>query len=278
MKTLVVGCGYVGLPLARREQAAGHEIGAWVHSRASAEALRPHGFARVIAGSVAEEKLWDEAGAWDQVVLCASSGRGGPDAYREVFLEGARMICRRQPGARRIFVSSTSVYGQTRGEPVTEDSTAEPATETGKILRQAEQVALAAGSIVVRSSGIYGPGRAMLLEKFRRGDAVIEGDGTRWINQIQRDDLAAALAFLLERGEPGQIYNASDDTPVMLLDFYRWCAESSGRPLPPFGPADPNRKRGLTNKRVSNARLRALDWRPVYPGFREGLKNLDRET
>jgi nucleoside-diphosphate-sugar epimerase len=122
----------------------------------------------------------------------------------------------------------------------------------------------------------------MLWEKFRRGEAVIEGDGTRWINQIHRDDLVAAVALLAESGVSGKIYNASDDEPVSQEDFYAACAQLLGQPLPPFGPVNPNRKRGLTHKRVSNAKLRALGWRPNFPSFREGLAALlageDAET
>ena len=125
--------------------------------------------------------------------------------------------------------------------------------------------------MVVRSSGIYGPGRGVLLEKLRRGEAVIEGDGLRWINQIHRDDLAGAVAQLMEVGEPGAIYNASDDEPVTYLDYYRWCSEFLGVPMPPFGPVNLQRKRGLTNKRVSNAKLRGTGWQPRFPSFREGL-------
>ena len=72
-------------------------------------------------------------------------------------------------------------------------------------------------------------------------------------------------------GAPGEIYNASDDTPVMQRDYYAWCAEFLGQPIPPEGPVNPNRKRGLTNKRVSNAKLRTTGWAPKYPSFREGL-------
>jgi hypothetical protein len=57
----------------------------------------------------------------------------------------------------------------------------------------------------------------------------------------------------------------------MLRDYYAWCAEFLNRPLPPHGPVDPNRKRGLTSKRVSNTKLRATGWTPRYPSFREGL-------
>jgi nucleoside-diphosphate-sugar epimerase len=80
----------------------------------------------------------------------------------------------------------------------------------------------------------------------------------------------------MESGEPGQIYNVTDDEPVTLADFYGWCAEYRRRPLPPFGPVKTGRKRGLSSKRVSNARLRALGWRPIYPSFREGIEAMEQ--
>lgn len=271
-RTLIIGCGYIGLPLALRLREEGHAVSGWVHSQATAESLAPHHFQRVIVGSIADETAWDSVDdKFDFVIHCASSSRGGEEAYREVFLRGAALMGERQPGARRILVSSTSVYGQTSGEIVTEESPAEPTAATSRILREAERGALASGTIVVRSAGIYGPGRAVLFEKFRRGEAVIEGDGSRWINQIHRDDLVGVLAHLIKAGVPGEIYNASDDMPVMQRDYYAWCAEFLRQPMPPHGFADPNRKRGLTNKRISNAKLRATRWAPKYPSFREGI-------
>jgi nucleoside-diphosphate-sugar epimerase len=272
MRTLIIGCGYTGLPLALQLREQGHEVSGWVHSEAGAEALAGHDFKRLVTGSVAEAAVWDRVEEkFDWVIHCASSGRGGAEAYEEVFLQGARLMNARQPEARRIFVSSTSVYGQTDGETVTEESPAEPAGATGAILHRAEEVALGGGAMVVRSSGIYGPGRSALWERFRRGEAVIEGDGSRWINQIHRQDLVAALAHLLEAGAPGEIYNATDDAPVMQQDFYAWCSEYLGQPMPPHGPVNLERKRGVTNKRVSNAKLRGTGWQPRYPSFREGL-------
>jgi len=269
-KTLIIGCGYIGLPLAIDLQGQGHAITAWVHSAATAETLTPHGFRRTITGSVADAGVWAGVEA-DLVIHCASSSRGGESAYEEVFHQGALRLRENLPHARKLFVSSTSVYGQSQGEIVTEESPAGPSTATGKILRTAEEIVLEAGATVVRSSGIYGPGRGVLFEKFRRGEAVIEGDGRRWINQIHQRDLVAVLAHLIDAGVPGEIYNATDDTPVTYLDYYAWCAEFLRQPMPPFGPVNLQRKRGLTNKRVSNAKLRATGWAPLYPSFREGI-------
>jgi nucleoside-diphosphate-sugar epimerase len=274
-KTLIIGCGYIGLPLSADLLRLGHRVSVWVHSEASARALSPHYFERVIVGSVGDESIWSSVpDIYDLAIHCASSSGGGEEAYEEVFHQGAIRLSEHLPRARKLFVSSTSVYGQDQGEIVTEESPAEPSTATGKVLRQAEDVMLAAAATVVRSSGIYGPNRAMLFEKYLRGEAVIEGDGQRWINQIHQSDLVGALVHLIDGGEPWEIYNVADDTPVTQLDYYMWCSEFLDRPMPPNGPVNMNRKRGLTNKRVSNGKLRASGWAPIYPSFREGLSSL----
>jgi nucleoside-diphosphate-sugar epimerase len=272
-KSLIVGCGYIGLPLALRLKEWGHEVSAWVHSSETAKELAVHQFDRVIVGNVADAELWaglDET--YNLVIHCASSGGGGESAYEQIFLKGALLMNEYQSKSRRLFVSSTSVYGQTEGEEVTEESTTEPNTATSRILRVAEQVAMGGGATVARSSGIYGPGRGVLFEKLRRGEAVIEGDGLRWINQVHQRDLVIALSYLIEAGVPGEVYNVTDDTSVTYNDYYAWCAEFLHQPMPPHGPVNSERKRGLTNKRVSNAKLRERGWTPLYPSFHEGIE------
>src|ERR1700677_4826787 len=269
---LIGGSGYVGLPLALRLQGGGDAVTPWVHSAASATSLATRFFAETVIGSVADATVWSGTREdYDVVIHCASSGRGGDAAYEEVFRQGVRMINAYQPAARKVFVSSSSVYGQVEGEIVTEESPAEPASATRRILREAERSALEGGAMVIRSTGIYGPSRSVLFEKLQRGEAVIEGDGSRWINQIHRDDLVTALSHLIDAGVPGEIYNASDDTPVTYTDYYAWSSEFLQVPMPPHGPVNTQRKRGLTNKRVSNAKLRISGWAPIYPSFREGL-------
>ncbi|MEM9237885.1 MAG: hypothetical protein AAGB14_14015, partial [Verrucomicrobiota bacterium] len=160
-----------------------------------------------------------------------------------------------------------SVYPQTEGETVTEESPAEPDRETGQILREAEKVVLNHEGIIFRLSGIYGPGRSVILNKFLAGEATLEEDGRRILNQIHRDDAArgvlqAALGFC----GPG-IWNVSDSTPTSQLDTYSALARIFDKEMPPSVPRDLNRKRGWTHKRVDNAKLRSTGWTPRYPSF-----------
>jgi nucleoside-diphosphate-sugar epimerase len=274
-RIVIAGCGFVGLATARVLHAAGWDVLGLTHSAESAEALRDEKFAvapcdisdadavRAVAARLGEKP--------DAVIHCASSGRGGADAYRSVYLEGARNLHDAFAPARLLFTSSTSVYAQADGATVNEDSPAEPARETGRLLRETEEFVLARGGIVTRLAGIYGPGRSVLLRKFFTGEAVIEGDGGRIVNQVHRDDIASALHVLIEKRAAG-IFNVSDDAPIPQREIYAWLAQHFALPLPPSGPIDPNRKRGWTSKRVSNAKLRALGWAPMFPSFFDAVE------
>ena len=269
-RLLLAGCGFLGLPTARLFHGLGWEVTALTHSPASAQRLAGEPF-RVLACDINHPAELARLGAFDAVIDCVSSNRGGPEDYRRVYLDGARSLLEAVPATRFVFTSSTSVYAQSDGSIVSEESAAEPERETGQILRATEDAVLAGGGRVLRLAGLYGPDRWAFLCNFLEGRAVIEGDGTRWINQIHQADAASALVFTCIRDLPKGIYNVADDTPVMQREAYAAMATHFGLPEPPRGLIDADRKRGWTNKRVSNAKLRAFGWAPRYASFREAL-------
>lgn len=218
----------------------------------------------------------------DAIVHCASSGKGGAPAYEHVYRNGITHLHDTFPDALLLFTSSSSVYAQIDGGIVTETSATIPDRDTGRILLEAEQLTTAAQGIVCRLSGIYGPERSVILKKFLSGVAVIEEDGRRFLNQIHRDDAAAAVVFLLENAQlekqplqvRGEIFNVSDSQPMSQLATYEGLSRLFDRPLPPVGPRDENRKRGWTHKQVSNEKLRALGWQPQYPSFLDAAPSI----
>jgi nucleoside-diphosphate-sugar epimerase len=273
-KIVIAGCGFLGEAAAGFFLEAGWRVLGLCATEESAARLadRPFPVAVVdISKPIRVPAGWESP---DVVVHCASSGRGGADAYRAVYRDGLEHLRDAFSPGRLIFTGSTSVYSQVDGGWVTEDSPAEPDRETGRVLLEAEKVALEAGGVVARLAGIYGPGRSVLLKKFLEGSAVLEAGGNRWINQIHRDDGARALLQLAQHEEAAGIYNVCDDTPTTQREIYGWIADHLNRPLPLEGPADMNRKRGWTSKRISNDRLRSIGWSPRYPGYRDALGEL----
>lgn len=214
------------------------------------------------------KKLRENIPLPDLIIHCASSGRGGPDAYRSIFVNGTRVLKETFPEAHLLFTSSTSVYHQTEGETVDETSPTSPERETSRLLLEAEkQVDTAA-----RLAGLYGPNRSVVLRKFLANEAVIEEDGRRTLNQIHVRDAARACLFLA-KGKHFGIYNVADDEPMSQLGCYQGLAEHFNKPLPPTGERMLSRKRAWTHKSVQNTKLRDLGWTPKFPSFFDFLKD-----
>jgi nucleoside-diphosphate-sugar epimerase len=214
------------------------------------------------------------AGAFDAVIHCASSGGGDAEAYRQIYLNGAGHLLETFPQAKILFTSSTSVYAQRDSSWVTEESETKPLRETSQILLEVEKLILEQGGIVARIAGIYGPQRSALLSKFLDGTATIDPNNDRFVNQAHRDDIASAFFLLLNREAHAfaQIYNIVDNQPLLQSDCYRWLAQRLNRPLPLTRKSEQPRKRGDTNKRVSNTKLHQLSWSPNYPTFYDAME------
>ena len=221
---------------------------------------------------------------FDWVVNCVSSTGGDAEDYRQVYLQGTRNLIEwlsATPPKKFVYTSSTSVYGQTDGSQVKETSPTEPVAETAKVLVETEKLLLAASAldrprfpaVILRVAGIYGPDRGHWFKQFLKNEARIEGDGSRFLNMIHRDDLIGCIIAALKSGRPGEIYNAVDDEPVSQANFFQWLAATVGKYPPPSVPENPdeNRKRGVTNKRVLNRKLKMeLGYQFKYPNFRKG--------
>lgn len=207
------------------------------------------------------------------IVHCASSGRGGADAYRKVFITGAGNLLKSFPESHLILTSSTSVYHQTDGSDVDESSPTDPIRETSQLLLEAEQIVLDSGGTVARLAGLYGPGRSVVLRKFLDGSAVIEETGQRILNQIHVKDAALATLHLAGQKLNG-VFNVSDDHPISQLECYQGLADFFDKPLPPRGEKNTSRKRAWTHKRVLNRKIRETGWKPTFPGYFDALDSL----
>jgi nucleoside-diphosphate-sugar epimerase len=267
-RILIAGCGYVGEAAADAFYERGWEVEGWTATAESAAKLSDRPYA-VRAVDVADrDAVSGSPDKFDVVIHCVSSRGGDEEQYRRLYFEGAQNLLRAFPNATLLFTSSTSVYPQTDGTKVDESSPAEPRHGKGKILRETEELVLAAGGIVARLGGIHGPHRSFFLTRLLEGRTPPEGND-RLVNQVHRDDIVTALLLLANRRADcrGEIFNVVADEPVKASTAYEWLSTRLKRPLvSDAGDARP-RKRGESNKQVSNRKLRALGWAPRYPTF-----------
>ena len=147
MRVLIIGCGYVGLPLGEELARQGHEIHGIRRSAEGAAEISAAGIKPLVADITRAEDLQRLPGPFDWVVNCVSSNKGGVEDYREIYLNGMRNLTAwlaKSPPKKFVYTSSTSVYGQTDGSAVKESSPAEPAGETGRVLVETEKALLEA--------------------------------------------------------------------------------------------------------------------------------------
>ena len=282
MRVLIVGCGYVGLPLGQALVAQGHTVVGVRRSSACDAELRAAGIEPAHLDITRPDEFKKLNGPFDWVVNTVASSRGGgPDDYRQVYYQGTRNLLdwlAHHPPRKFVYTSSTGVYGQNDGSLVKESSPTEPSAPTAQVLVETESLLLAAAqkqfpAVILRVAGIYGPDRGHLFKQYLKNEAVIPGQGLRLLNMIHRDDLIGIIMAALQNGRPGEIYNAVDNEPVAQIHFFRWLSETLGKCMPPFGPeeTEADRKRGLTNKKISNRKLTMeLGYRFKYPTFRQG--------
>jgi nucleoside-diphosphate-sugar epimerase len=273
-RVLIAGCGYVGEAAGDLFYSANWNVEGWVHSQQSAARLSQKAYSVRVVDISRRAQLAECREEFDAVIHCASSRGGDAEIYRRIYLSGARNLVERFPHARMLFTSSTSVYAQCDGSWVTEESATKPLRETSRILLEVESLIRDNSGIVVRLAGIYGPRRSALLTKFLNGAATMDEQKDRFVNQVHRDDIASAL-FVLLNGTSQQftpIYNIVDDQPILQSECYRWLAQRLNRPLPAIEESAQPRKRGNSNKRVSNAKLRRLGWTPKYPTFADAME------
>jgi nucleoside-diphosphate-sugar epimerase len=285
MRVAILGCGYVGLELAR-QLVDDHEVVGVRRSDAGVDAVRATG-ATAVQADVTDADALDRVPDADALVFAASSGGRGADAAREVYVDGLRtaidaFAARDAAPDRLLYISSTGVYGDHDGDWVDESTPIEPTTEKTAVLAEAERVATEYAAergidgTVARFAGLYGPDRYR-LERYLEGPVT-----AGYLNMVHRDDAAGAVRFFLEGDVRDDAVVVVDDEPVDKHAFADWLADACGVERPPKQSkqerleasdlSEAAERRILTSKRCSNARLRELGYELRYPTFRAGYR------
>jgi nucleoside-diphosphate-sugar epimerase len=281
-QVVIAGCGYVGNALAGMLMKEGHEV---YGIRRDVDGLAEG--VRGIEGNVARpDELGPAPSRVEYAVFAVGADTSTEQAYRQAYLDGLAgflqwLADEGQRPKRIVMASSTSVYGQRRGEPIDEDSPTHPTQFRGETLLASEGLAAASGipSVVVRLGGIYGPGRTSLIDRAREGRLRLRSQ-EHFTNRIHRDDAAGLIRHLLFHPHPEPLYLGVDDDSAEEAELYGWLAKELGVEPPPDESeaenAAPNRRRAVGSKRCSNRRARESGYRFRYPSFREGYGELIR--
>jgi len=218
---------------------------------------------------------------FDVVVATLTPDSMSEEGYKKAYIDSSAALAVAISSAVKkpklvIWVSSTSVYGQNLGALVDEDSPATSKAFSGLALRKAEVNILAAPctTVVVRFSGIYGPGRTRMLDQVMAGVGC-KKQPEQWSNRIHSEDCAGIIAHLIRLNAQNTpllpVYVATDCEPVTLYDLRSWLAMRLNVSL----VAQASNSRSA--RRCSNQKLLDSGYTFKFPTYREGYLALIKE-
>ncbi|MEQ1739417.1 MAG: NAD-dependent epimerase/dehydratase family protein [Methyloglobulus sp.] len=276
-KILIVGCGSIGYELAKTLAENGHDV---TGLKRNPPPVGNENFKFIRADITSPTDLEALATDFEYVFFIVSADSRNENSYRDIYETGIDLLINKfaQTGSQApwIFVSSTSVYGQNQGEWVDEDSATTPSKSTSLKIVNAERklMAINPANIIVRFSGIYGPGREYLLRMAKQTPSI-QQNPPYYTNRIHQRDCIGVLAFLLEKHIIGvsleQCYLASDDDPAPLWEVMTWMTGQM-RCNPPI--AEIAEDDCDLNKRCRNDRLKKLGYQFLYPNYKKGYSEL----
>ena len=289
-RVLIVGCGDVGMRAARALPRRVRVL-ALTSSPGRVAQLRAAGITPLAGNLDQPGSLARLAGIAHRVIHLAppASGNAG-ESQRDLRTEHLlRLLRLRTPPTTFVYGSTTGVYGDCRGEWVTEARPPSPQTARGRRRVDAERQVrffgrgAGARASVLRIPGIYAPDRpaGTPRERLLRGTPVLVSEDDVYTNHIHADDLARGLLAALWRGRPQRTYNASDDSVLKMGDYFDLAADLYGLPRPPRVTRDAAQEQlpatllsfMAESRRMDNTRLkRELRLRLRHPTVASGLR------
>jgi len=273
-RVLIAGCGDLGCKLGSQLSEKGHEVFG-IRRDASLVPTCIQPISTDLFSQIPE--LPDNL---DYVFYIVSANGYKDGAYYQAYVLGIKHILRALEGQsvkRFFFISSSSVFGQSDGEWVTEQSPVEGKNFASKRLLEGEDVVQNCDfpSTIIRFGGIYGPGRTHLIDLVMQGKAhCMEGV---YSNRIHSEDCIGMMNHLMERKDIDDLYIGVDNEPTLTCDVYEWLAEQlSVSDIEHLEPTE-NSRMQRSNKRLSNERIRSTGYQFKYSCFKDGYSELIEE-
>ena len=182
------------------------------------------------------------------------------------------------------YLSTTSVYGDKKGEWVTEDTVLEPNLERSISRVAAENSWIKLGenllikTVIFRLAGIYGPGRSLIDRLMKDEDVYIVDKPAHLFNRIHVDDIVGAIEMAMSSRSKAKIFNLADDLPATQLDVAQFAARLLKKSCPQTVTLESDmisemaRSFYKEEKKVSNNKLKdELGYKLGFPSFKEGL-------
>ena len=310
MTTFVAGgTGFIGRAVVTELVGSGDRVQVLTRSQSSAEAVRGLG-AEPVAGDLSKPGAWqDQVRAADRVVHAAQPSTFGSRLTRSVGLryeadrlaQDAALLDAVAPGARVVYISGNSYFGETGADAKLDESMQPRPTGFGPYVTKAvdavrRRIDAGMDAVIAFPGAVYGDGAWLAqytLAPLRAGKPVGELAGrSRVTSPVAVTDVGRAVAFLAARpaaafAETGRLLFVVDDEPITFHEINEIAARSLGlaaryrsvpAPLMRLFAGRIGYEYLATDASYSNARLASLGFDFTHPTAREGIPALLKKS
>lgn len=249
----VIGCGWLGLPLAKSLVLDGYDIHGTTTSEVKLGILQNEGIVPFLI-SLSEDKLVGDitgflSGVETLVINVPPRLRGG---NKENYVKKMQLLLESVKSAKIkkvLFVSSTSVYGNIEGE-ITEETIPQPSTESGKQLLASEDLFKSSSKLrttIIRFGGLIGPGRhPVTLLSGRKGLT----NGNAVINLIHLEDCIGIIRAIIQNEWWDELFNGVYPFHPTKQEYYAFEAQKRGLTKPEYSNTGINSGKKITPRRL----------------------------
>ena len=274
-KRAIIGCGYVGTALASYwSQKQDHRVTVTTTRQERVGELEQLASQVVVMKGQDIQAVRSLIQEQDTIVLSIapiSDRQVSAEVYRETYVPTAKNLVaalKDAPNVKQlIYLSSSSVYGDKKGEWVDETSPVDTNSEYSQVLCEAEQILSDAASgdlkvTILRLGGIYGPKREIMRRFSRIAGKTLPGTGDTFTSWIHLNDIVGAVDFLCER-RLGGIYNLVNDFNCTIRELCDRVLTQQGLERAVWD-ASQSGSRNL-NARISNQKIKAAGYKLIHP-------------
>ncbi len=241
----IIGCGYLGQKLLNellsRDLASPKNITALVKTQPSQEQC-----ARSGANSIAFDMDAPDSRLPDELLLKQSlmyyfappPAQGVKDKRAETFLKLLTQTALHNQPKKIVLISTTGVYGNCHGQWVNENTPLNPGVDRARRRYDAEQqfqnycLKLNIPLVILRVSGIYGPGK-LPLKRLKAQTPIVREEDSPFSNRIHADDLLEICLTAGLSSKISGIFNCADGHPTTMCDYFMKVARANHLPKPP---------------------------------------------
>ncbi|WP_258102873.1 SDR family oxidoreductase [Marinoscillum sp. MHG1-6] len=243
-KISILGCGWLGLPLAKSLIGEGYTVKGSTTSTNKLEEIKAIGAEPYQLNLLSRNMISTDFFDSEVMIIAVPPGSSSQEEYAS----GLNQIKSRYPG-HILFISSSSVYPNLNRSVTEVDASPDAKTRKGIPLLEIEKLFNSPKNTIIRFAGLIGPDRHP--GKWFAGKENLKG-GNCPINMIHLDDCIGIIQTIIKKRLWGETFNACSPEHPSKRAYYPKLSDELGLTAPVFDPDDQSDWKIVSGEKLIN--------------------------